>query len=99
MIEEVVEDDQNLVTFEMPDEFTLADLAQAISEDNYDWKNIYNAIYDVNKDLFTKVIAEKNEGKFEDIEYNNKIFAGLTIKIPTVINQTKEETKALGKAA
>lgn len=90
-------DDPNLVTFEMPDEFTLADLAQAIDEPN--WQDVYKAIYDANKGKFDKIIAEKNNGSIEGIEYNNKIFAGLTIKIPTIITQTKEEEKGLAKAA
>ncbi len=90
-------DDPNLVAFEMPDEFTLADLAQAIDETN--WQDVYKAIYEANKGKFDKIIAEKNNGSLEGIEYNNKIFAGLTFKIPTIITQTKEEEKGLAKAA
>lgn len=94
---EAKEDNQEPIIFEMPNDFTLADLAQAIDESN--WKDVYDAIYEANKEEFDKIVNEKNDGKREGIEYNNKLFAGLNIKIPVAEEQTKEESKGLAKAA
>lgn len=83
------------ITFEMPEEFTLADLAIALCEDENGWMDIYEA----NKNLFDKIINEKNNGNSDGIEHNKELFAGLTIKVPTVFNKGKESNKALSKAA
>lgn len=90
---ETIEDD--VITFEMPEDFTLSDLATALCEDPKGWIDLYES----NKELFDKIIQDKNNGVFEEIENNKTLFAGLTIKVPTVFNKGQEEKKSLGKVA
>ncbi|MDD4187604.1 MAG: hypothetical protein PHX04_02435 [Bacilli bacterium] len=85
-------EDKDLITFEMPEDFTLTDLATALCGKAEGWIDIYEA----NKKEFDKIIQEKNNGISKNVENNEKLFAGLTIKIP-VYELAKEET--LGKTA
>ena len=91
----MVYDEENTVEFSMPDNFTLTELAMATCDDPIGWIDIY----EVNKDLFDKVIEEKNQGNSKDIENNKHIFAGLTIKVPTVFNKGQEKEEPIQKVA
>lgn len=87
--------EEDSITFEMPEDFTLSDLAMALCEDENGWLDIY----DTNKELFDKIVQEKNNGSSQDIENNKELFAGLTIKVPTVFNKGNDSKKAFTKAA
>ncbi|MDD2208230.1 MAG: hypothetical protein PHG03_01955 [Bacilli bacterium] len=87
-------EEESLVPFVMPEDITLTDLAIALYENADDWISIYAA----NQEEFNKIVQEKNNGIIDNVENNAEIFAGLTIKVPTVfVDVAKEEV--LGKTA
>ena len=80
-------EDEGLITFEMPEDFTLIDLASALCGNAEGWLDIYAA----NKERFDEIIQEKNNGIVDNIENNGNLFAGLTIKVPTIFNEVAKE--------
>ncbi|MDD2505366.1 MAG: hypothetical protein PHF21_03755 [Bacilli bacterium] len=94
-VEEKTLETEEAITFEMPEEFALVDLAIALCDDANGWLDIY----EVNKSLFDKIILENNNGNNKDIEYNKELFSGLTINVPTVFKKGQENKQSLGKAA
>ncbi len=75
--------EEETLKFEMPPSLSLTDLAKVIGEDNYDWQDVYDAIYRTNKELLDKVVAERNNGNFEGIENDSQLFSGETLNIPS----------------
>lgn len=80
-------EDEGLITFEMPEDFTLIDLASALCGNAEGWLDIYAA----NKEEFDKIIQEKNNGIIDNIENNGNLFAGFTIMVPTIFNEVAKE--------
>ena len=74
---------EKMVSFNMPKGFSLVDIAVALCGDENGWIDIYDA----NKAIFNKIVNEKNNGNFDDIENNSDLFADLSINIPTVFNK------------
>ncbi len=80
-----IKEEEDSVSFKMPKGFSLADVALALCEDEKGWIDIF----EVNKEMFTNIVKDMNNNNYKDIEYNNKLFSGLTIKIPTVFSKNK----------
>ena len=80
LVEEPVQTEElaQTVDYTMIEGLSLAALAEALCGNPMG----YTDIYAVNKELFDKTVNEKNNSNFEDIEHNDQIFAGLSIKVP-----------------
>ncbi|MDD2409330.1 MAG: hypothetical protein PHD03_01240 [Bacilli bacterium] len=74
---------EKMVSFNMPKGFSLVDIAVALCGDSNGWIDIYDA----NKAIFNKIVNEKNNGNFNDVENNPDLFADLNINIPTVFKK------------
>lgn len=85
--EEMYDKSEDFISFEIPDDVSLSDIAIALCGDVNGWYDIYQ----VNKDLFEKIIVKYNGGSVDGIEQDNKLFGGLTINIPTVFTKEKNE--------
>ena len=89
-IEESKPEDIDINTYTMEKGDTLAGLASALIDDENGWYDIFEA----NKDLLIKRLGEAGLTKDDPFQYNEEVFAGLTLNIPNVYEKSQAKTLA-----
>ncbi len=77
--------------YEMPEGFSLVDIALELYQDADLWLDIYKA----NQEVFNTMVKDVRNGNFDNIENDKKIFSGLTINFPVPKVEKTQTEKVL----